>query len=241
MGNFWYPRHWALLHVGLGQVGEIVVGRLSWLASQHFTLVESLENPLPEELFTCFDVEHFAGTSLTTDMCQQMHEHSEALGACPVAGMNDHNVILRCGKSCRTPPYWPSVLLLSQRCAAFNEVEQKLAGDLRANRGSALFKEQLTQCTGNQSAENNTNRLSEIWPRISVSCTNQDLGYCSQSSLPFQDKSLSLYIYTYIAHRSQRRTKHIRKRNTPKNADKRLFRESAVSGVLRFRVLFVLL
>ena len=40
---------------------------------------------------------------------------------------------------------------------------------------------------------------------------------------------------------AQGRTKSTRKRNTPENAGIRPFRESAFSGVLRFRVLFVLL
>ena len=39
----------------------------------------------------------------------------------------------------------------------------------------------------------------------------------------------------------QRRPKSTRKRNTPESADKQPFRESAFSGVLRFRLLFFLL
>ena len=42
-----------------------------------------------------------------------------------------------------------------------------------------------------------------------------------------------------VAH--QRRTKSTRQRNTPENTGNRPYRESALSGVLRFQVLFVLL
>ena len=55
----------------------------------------------------------------------------------------------------------------------------------------------------------------------------------------FEVRILAFKVQTLSAIPLQRRTKSPRKRNTPENAGNRPFPESAFSGVLRFRVLFV--